>query len=233
MPHGAFWRMRIPMRNRILTLFKGAAVVAGALLLALLLGTLVPLGPSAPFEAASKPGSERRILVLANPIHTDIALPVDAALLERFAFLREAGLPVERADWLVIGRGGRSFYIETPTWGDLRPLPVLKSFTLDGAVMHVDLAGPLQEGPDIRAIDLGDAAYEALLSAIEEGFASRTAIPGAGYGPYDRFFEATGPFNALAGCNVWTAATLRRAGIATGLWTPLPRLLFWSLDLHG
>ncbi|KQT65780.1 MULTISPECIES: TIGR02117 family protein [unclassified Aureimonas] len=214
------------MRTRI-----GLAAAALTLALALALGTLIRLGPSGPPAQGS---GAHHILVLANAIHTDIALPVDAALLARFAFLQAAGLPAERADWLLVGRGGRSFYVETPTWSDLRPWPVVKSFTLDDAVMHVGLAGPLrEEDKDTSAFTLDDAAYEALLSAIEESFAATTPIPGAGYGPYDRFFEATGRFNAVAGCNVWTAATLRRAGIATGLWTPLPQLLRWSLELHG
>ncbi|KQT52730.1 hypothetical protein ASG43_19860 [Aureimonas sp. Leaf454] len=209
---------------------RGIAGFLGLVVLSLALGTLVPRRPVHP--TGGRPG-HHRILVLANAIHTDIALPVDRAIRERFAFLEEAGLPVERADHLLIGRGGRSFYVETPNWSDLRPLPLLRSFTLDEAVMHVGLAGPIADGEAQRTILLDDAAFEALLAAIEASFASRNAIPGAAYGPYDRFFEATGSFNALLGCNVWTAATLRRAGIATGLWTPLPRLLLWSLDLHG
>ena len=40
-------------------------------------------------------------------------------------------------------------------------------------------------------------------------------------------------FNALAGCNVWTAASLRQAGLKTGWWTPLPGLLGLSLKLHN
>lgn len=226
------------MKGKARSLAKAVATFVGLVLLALALGTLIPLGPrelpsKSMAQDTGKDSARHRILLLANPIHTDIALPVEARTLARFGFLQEAGLPAERADWLVMGRGGRSFYIETPTWGDLRPLPLLKSFTLDGAVLHAGLSGPLEEGEDIRALLLDDAAYEALLSAIEASFAKRDAIPGAGYGPYDRFFEATGSFNALAGCNVWTAAMLRRAGLTTGLWTPLPRLLLWSLDLHG
>ncbi|MGG2475846.1 DUF2459 domain-containing protein, partial [Rhizobium sp. BR5] len=42
------------------------------------------------------------------------------------------------------------------------------------------------------------------------------------------FFEANGWFNAVAGCNTWSAAMLREAGIRTGWWTPLPPLLRWS-----
>ncbi len=54
-------------------------------------------------------------------------------------------------------------------------------------------------------------------------------IEGAAYGLDDAFFEARGGFNALAGCNTWTAAMLRQGGLTTGWWTPLPQLLDWSV----
>jgi hypothetical protein len=44
-----------------------------------------------------------------------------------------------------------------------------------------------------------------------------------------RFYEAQGTFNALVGCNVWTATALRSAGLRTGWWNPLPFLLIRSL----
>jgi uncharacterized protein (TIGR02117 family) len=56
---------------------------------------------------------------------------------------------------------------------------------------------------------------------------------GKSYGSDDAFFEANGYFNALLGCNTWTAAALRAAGVKTGWWTPLPPLLITSLHLHN
>lgn len=208
----------------------GLASLAVTLILAIVLGTIVPLSPEHPADGGPK---HHRILIVASAIHTDIALPVDSGLVERFGFLRNAGLPVERANWLLIGRGGRSFYLETPNWSDLKAGPLLRALTLDTAVMHVGLAGPFEPDSATREFVLNDTDYEALLASIEKDFASRAPIPGAGYGAYDRFFEATGSFNALVGCNVWTSATLRQAGITTGFWTPLPLTLRWSLDLHG
>ena len=57
-------------------------------------------------------------------------------------------------------------------------------------------------------------------------------IPGSGYGPADLFFEARGRFNALLGCNTWTAAALRAAGLRTGWWNPIPQTLAISLRLN-
>ncbi|RUT86234.1 TIGR02117 family protein, partial [Mesorhizobium sp. M7A.T.Ca.US.000.02.2.1] len=69
--------------------FLGLLLVLVAL--AVTTGTLVPrpLWPA----AAAVPAATRHILVLNNPIHTDIAIPVDDAVRRRFHFLVDAGIP--------------------------------------------------------------------------------------------------------------------------------------------
>ncbi|TIV80731.1 MAG: TIGR02117 family protein, partial [Mesorhizobium sp.] len=61
-----------------------------AIVLAAALGTLVPR-PLWPAAAAGE--GSRHILVLSNPIHTDIAIPVDEEVRRRFHFLTDAGIP--------------------------------------------------------------------------------------------------------------------------------------------
>lgn len=181
-----------------------------------------------------------RILVLSNPIHTDIAIPLNDQTRAAFGFLADFGIPVDDigARWLVIGWGGRSFYLETPTWADLKPMPVFRALTVDRSVMHVDIAGPIDERQGfVRTLDLSSSGFLDLSDFILAGFARQggavVVIPDAGYGPYDRFFEANGWFNALVGCNTWTAAALRAAGLRTGFWDPLPPMLDMSLRLFN
>jgi uncharacterized protein (TIGR02117 family) len=140
-------------------------------------------------------------------------------------------------EYLVIGWGGRSFYIETPTWGDIRPLPVLRALTIDRSVLHVSVAGPIDRShPAIRPLDITQEGRSRMIAAMRASFAREGAmpvvVPGAAYGTDDAFFEAEGAFNAFLGCNTWTAAVLRAGGIRTGWWTPLPQLLDLSIDLH-
>lgn len=66
------------------------ALLVAAVVLAVALGTLVPR-PLWPAAAADE--GTRRILVLKNLIHTDIAIPVDDETRRRFRFLTDAGLP--------------------------------------------------------------------------------------------------------------------------------------------
>lgn len=214
-------------------------LISGFALLALLFvsGTVVPRPLTSPAEASVS--GESQILLLANPIHTDIALPVDDEVRAAFADLVPSGLPVDMpgVEYLIIGWGGRSFYIETPIWGDIRPLPVLKALTIDRSVLHVSVAGPIDPGhPAVRPLTVTPEARSRMIAAIRESFVRDgglpVAIPGAAYGADDVFFEAAGAFNAFVGCNTWTAAVLRAGGVRTGWWTPVPQLLDLSIDLH-
>ncbi|WP_137131735.1 TIGR02117 family protein [Rhizobium sp. FY34] len=220
-------------------LFRRVLILASIPIFMLVLGTLVPRPLSYPSGGDGNPPT-RQILLLHNPIHTDIALRLDDDLRAEFSALGEQGFAVDHpnAVYLVLGWGGRAFYIETPTWGDLKPGPVVKALTLDRSVMHVNLAGEIpRDDPAVRRLVLSEAGYRQMLSAIKKSFATDAAgslqpIADAAYGENDMFFEANGRFNALLGCNTWTGAMLRAGGLRTGWWTPLPPLLTLSLDLH-
>jgi uncharacterized protein (TIGR02117 family) len=208
------------------------------ILLLLVLGVVVPRPLLGRTQAAGDVGS-RHILLLANAIHTDIALPLDDDLRAEFAELAEVGFDIgnPQAAYLVVGWGGRAFYIETPAWSELKPLPVLKALTVDRSVLHLDLAGEIPgDAPFARRLEVSETGYRQLLDHIHASFARKDGrvlmVEGAAYGPTDAFFEANGHFNAFLGCNTWTAAGLRAADVRTGWWTPLPQLLDWSLDLQ-
>lgn len=201
-------------------------------------GTLVPR-PLFQAAVADEP-KLHRILVLSNPIHTDIALPLDPRVEATFAFLRQDNLPIDdpAARYAVFGWGGRSFYIETPTWSELKALPLLKGLTADSAAMHVEVSGEIDaRHPSVAAYDISEKQFISLLAYIRASFRDENGapivIPGAGYGEFDQFYEAHGTFTALLGCNTWTAAALRIAGLRTGWWTPLPKLLGYSMDIHN
>lgn len=226
----------------MLRFFKGLGAVAAFGLLALATGTLLPW-PLIAKDAAS--GKAAEILVITNPIHTDIAIEATPEALKTFGFLKESGLPLDAPGlrWIVFGWGGRAFYLETPAWSELKLVPVLKALTIDRSVLHVELAGEIDRTlPNVKSIPVSANAFgkditpiEAIYYAIANSFAENQplAIPNAGYGANDRFFEAKGGFNALLGCNTWAARVLRSAGLQTGIWNPLPQSLVYSLELHN
>jgi len=218
-------------------LFRVAIALAGVMIL-LVAGAVVPrpLWPTARTEDQLT----RQFVLLSNPIHTDIAIPLDDRVLEKFAALLRAGVraDLDGARNLVFGWGGRAFYLATPNWSDLRPGPVLSALTVDQSVMHVDVLGQLElPQPSARQIFVSERDFESLLDFIVMSFRKGPdgpiRIPEAGYGSFDAFFEANGYFNAFLGCNTWTAKALREAGLRTGWWNPLPQSLVLSLGLHN
>jgi uncharacterized protein (TIGR02117 family) len=219
---------------------RGLLFAVVFLLCAIVIGVFVPRPLFAPDKAIAGAGDPVEILVLSGPIHTDIAIPLNNRTRTAFGFLEQEGFPLTdpNAGWLVFGWGGRSFYLETPTWADLRPLPVLRAFTIDRSVMHVEIAGAIPDhAPGITPFHMDAGDFQHLLDFMSDSFVRQSGavvpIPGAAYGQFDRFFEARGYFNALFGCNTWAAGALRSAGLRTGLWNPLPQTLGLSLQLYN
>ena len=216
---------------------RGLFYVVAVIAVLLLAGTLTPR----PLVADPDGGqANRRIVVIGNPIHTDIAIPLDPDVTVRFAPLMRAGIKADLsgARYLVFGWGSRAFYIETPTWADLKPGPLFSALTLDDSVMHVGVTGAIDETKDlVRGFNVSEAEFARLLDFIESSFQTGPDgpiwIPDASYGESDAFFEAKGNFTALLGCNTWAAAALRKAGLQTGWWNPMPQTLGLSLDLHN
>ncbi|OQP83718.1 urease-associated protein [Rhizobium rhizosphaerae] len=202
-------------------------------------GTLIPR-PLLPRPSLAADGAARQVLVLSNPIHTDLAFPLDDETLARFPFLEASGLPVRHplARWVIFGWGGRSFYLETPSWAELKALPVLRSLTVDQSVMHVEVLGEIDlNNPAVYSLSVGEDDFAHMAGTIAESFRMAGGKPevifGRSYGRSDLFFEANGRFNALLGCNTWTARVLRDGGLRTGFWNPLPASLTLSLSLFN
>lgn len=74
------------------TLFRRLLVAVLLVVFAVAAGTFVPRPLFVPSRAAEI--GQRRILVLSNPIHTDIAIPLSADTRGAFGFLGHSGVPV-------------------------------------------------------------------------------------------------------------------------------------------
>ncbi len=120
----------------------------------------------------------------------------------------------------------------------MKPLPVLRALSFDRSVLHVDVAGRIVEPQEsVTGFDVEVEEFQRLMEFVFESFQRQEGeiapVAGFSYGPTDRFFEAKGYFNALFGCNTWTASALRKAGLRTGLWNPLPVTLDLSLGIYN
>lgn len=142
------------------------------------------------------------IFVYDNGVHTGIVLP--------------AG----QGRWRAYGWGDRQFYLETPTWRDVRLTTVVAALAGSGrTVVHVDRFRTFLADENWRPLTLRAEEHRRLVAFIAASLA-----PGGravrGYGPDDAFYPAVGRYSAVRTCNVWTGNALRTAGVKMGVWTP-------------
>ena len=151
-------------------------------------------------------------------------------------------MPVDHPDlrWLVVGWGARAFYTTAGSYADVKPGAVFKAVTGDSSVMRIDAAGALPETVPLRRLSLSPAQLAALLQAIDDSFQRDSqGAPisvDAQLGETDAFYQGTGRFHLFTTCNTWISATLRRAGLRFGAWTPAPfsvSLSHWLWQSRG
>jgi len=200
----------------LLALVPVLYIVAG------LVGALIPLN-----RGWVPPPAGIRVYVEDNGIHTGIVVPADG--------WEDVVPPVSFRDpryarhrWRSFGWGDRAFYVETPTWWDVRPGTIARAaFGSTATVMHVDAVPEPVAGGRVRALTLRPDEYARLLAFIRASFAGGRSMPG--YGSYDAFFPARGRYSAVRTCNAWVGEALARAGIRVGAWTPLSASVMVSL----
>ncbi|MBB3227611.1 uncharacterized protein (TIGR02117 family) [Luteibacter sp. Sphag1AF] len=138
-------------------------------------------------------------------------------------------------DTVTVGWGDRTFFLNVPTWADLKASTAIYALSgLDGSVMHVEYDTAPLSGPDAIALTLTPEAYAALVSFIRQSTAldvNGRAIPvtGRSYASNDTFYEAHGRYSLFRTCNQWTRDALAAAGVRAPAWSPFDKALFWQL----
>lgn len=169
------------------------------------------------------PADGIRIAVSSNGVHTGLIVPVVAAGVDWRDLIRPEDLGDPRYaayPAIEIGWGERAFYLETPTWADVRPGTVFAAaIGSDRTVMHVDHLPFPASGPDTRVVTLRPEEYRRLARFIHASFKPR-GWHRTGYSTADAFYDARGHYSAIRTCNTWTGDALRYAGVRIGAWTP-------------
>ncbi len=218
-----------PWWRRILRLAKRLAL----LLLSIAFVYLVIVGIGLiPVNNDFEPTSDGvPIMVVSNAVHADLVLPLVTETMDwRKHFPPELFRnDTTNADCVSIGWGDRGFFLETPTWADLKASVVAKALLWpSGTCMHIELTKRdfiRGHGPTVT---ISESQYEALVKQITASFkkdddGNFRVIPNQAYGPYDAFFEAKGNYHALNTCNSWVGDCLSHAGVKVGWMTPLPK----------
>ncbi len=179
-------------------------------------------------EESDNVSGEVDLYVLSNGVHTDIVMPVqfnDRCWYDYFP-LSDFEENDSSLQFISMGWGDKGFYLETPTWADLKFSTAFKAaFWMSTCAMHVTYRekAPVP-GEKCKKIRVSKTVYETLCKAILSDFSLSNGDPmlidHPGYGFTDRFYEARGTYNLFNTCNVWTGDKLSSAGIRVAPWTP-------------
>lgn len=173
-------------------------------------------------ELLAAAGPRVAVHVLDNGFHTDLAVP-RAALEARSGPLAEAVRGLAPGDWVLIGWGDATFYVEQGPIGARLP-DGARAFFRPGNASVVMLdpwrGDPARIAPDERrSLSLSPAAFAAMADRIEASLAlerGRPRIAAARPGDDVRFFASRETFSMLHLCNHWTAQVLNAAGLPVG-----------------
>lgn len=210
------------------TLMRGIGRGLSVLCLALILYVLAGIGGSLiPSNAGwQEPETGIILYVHDNGIHTGLVLPRSNAIADWSDLVRPEHLadPRYASDHLLFGWGDRAFYLETPTWGDLRPSTAFAAlFGSDASLVHVDHIAAPQAADNLHVIRVTPDQYRQIAATIRAKFSldhAGRSLPVTGYSRADVFYEAHGRYNAFTTCNEWVGSVLRGAGVRVGAWTP-------------
>ena len=206
-------------------LLKYLAIFILSLVTYLLIVTLLS------FVSVNKDVSENQeeipIYILTNGVHTDIVLPIknehhDWSNQLKFEHTKSKDTMYQ---YVALGWGDKGFYLETPTWADLKASTAIKAASgLSTSAMHVTFYKHLKENQSCKKLQISIENYKKLIAFINESFQIKSGEflkieTDAVYGKHDVFYEAKGSYSLFYTCNSWANQALKAANQKAALWT--------------
>lgn len=211
----------------LLYALKVLGIVVGIVMIYVVLGVLLPF-----IEISAKDDGQKKeipIYIYTNGVHTDIVMPVKNDLQDWSSKIPFANTTSKKTDYqyVGIGWGDKGFYLDTPTWADLKFSTAVKAaFWLSESAMHCSYYKTMTEGADCKKIMISRSQYLNLVKFVDDKFdkddnGNYILIPtDAVYSDNDAFYDAKGRYSFLDTCNTWANNALKAAGQKAALWTP-------------
>jgi len=215
------------VKKMAILILKALGILVGIIVVYVALGYLLPF-----IEVPAKDDGQKKeipVYIYTNGVHTDIVMPVKNDLQDWGAKIPFANTKSGETDYnfVGIGWGDKGFYLDTPTWADLKFSTAFKAaFWLSESAMHCTYYRTMKEGADCKMIMISRNQYKKLTAFVEKKFdrdekGNFILIPTkAVYGNNDAFYDAQGTYSFLDTCNTWTNNALKAAGQKAALWTP-------------
>jgi uncharacterized protein (TIGR02117 family) len=182
---------------------------------------------------------ELSIYIKTNGVHTDIVVPVkndqmDWSLDIKFNHTQSKDSTYK---YLGLGWGDKGFYLETPTWGDLKASVAFKAATgLSSTAIHATYYHNMTIDSTCKKIDISKEQYSRLINYISDSFQKDKdgnwilIETDANYGNSDAFYEANGSYSLFHTCNTWSNNALKHSGQKHALWTPFDTGIFLNYE---
>jgi len=177
------------------------------------------------------------VYIVSNGVHTDFILPTNqfpSEWLKNINF-KDYELSDEELKFMGFGWGDRGFYLDTPTWAELKFSTAVNAlFFPSPTLMHLTAYNKLpSEKKYVEKLTLTSIQFSNLCNHIWNSFSQSNntiaLLPNKGYTPNDNFYYARGSYHMFNTCNFWVNNGLRKAGVRTSIWTPVDRGVFYQL----
>jgi uncharacterized protein (TIGR02117 family) len=208
--------------------FKSTLVLIGLILFYLLCVWILPK-----FERsaeATKDSKTIAIYVKTNGVHTDLVVPIKTKEMDWTTFItyKETKGQDTSSRFIAFGWGDKGFFLETPTWGELKFSTAFKAaFALSTAAIHSTYYKEIERSKTCKKVFVSSKQYKRLVKYIKSSFLlskkdnSIYIKTKAIYGMNDAFYEATGSYSIFHTCNTWANNGLRACGQKSCFWVAL------------
>ncbi|WP_294223360.1 TIGR02117 family protein [uncultured Chryseobacterium sp.] len=215
------------VKKMVLLILKTLGILLGIIVLYAAAGYFLPF-----IEVSAKDDGQKKeipIYIYTNGVHTDIVMPVKNDLQDWSMKIPYSNTKSKETDYrfVGIGWGDKGFYLDTPTWADLKFSTAFKAaFWLSESAMHCTYYKEMKEGEDCKKIMISRNQYKDLVKFVDEKFdkdagGNYVLVPtNAVYGNNDAFYDAKGKYSFLDTCNTWANNALKAAGQKAAWWTP-------------
>jgi uncharacterized protein (TIGR02117 family) len=183
---------------------------------------------------------EVTIHILTNGVHTDIVVPATGIYDWTKLFKYENTQSKDSTlSYLALGWGDKGFYLDTPTWADLKASTAFKAaFGLSTTAIHATYYDQMPESESCKKMKISKEQYQKLITYVLETL-DRNADGGlqniqtkSFYNKTDAFYEANGAYSMLFTCNSWANKGLKTIGQKSCLWAAFDTRIFKKYELE-
>ena len=174
------------------------------------------------------PKEDVSIYIKSNGVHTDVVVPIKTQYKDwsekiQYKHIKSANSTLQ---FIAFGWGDKGFYLDTPTWADLKFSTAFKAaFWLSESAMHCSFYNEMNEADDCKKIMISERQYRDLVKFVDAKFekdAKGNYIfikTDAVYADNDAFYDANGTYSFAYTCNTWSNDALKAAGQKSAYWT--------------